>query len=118
MFSGTVSHFTDIHLDALIVVRLPFMPPDHPVHRGKTARLKGMGKNPFYNYSLPVAVLRFKQGFNHLLTGDPKKRLFIILDPRVHTKAYGRYFLDSIPLREVGNLTLPELYFSLKKEKN
>lgn len=110
--------FTDAHLDALIVVRLPFMPPDHPVHRGKTARLKRMGKNPFYNYSLPVAVLRFKQGFNHLLTGDPKKRLFIILDPRVHTKAYGRYFLDSIPLREVGNLTLPELYFSLKKEKN
>lgn len=110
--------FTDAHLDALIVVRLPFMTPDHPVHRGKTARLKDMGKNPFYNYSVPVAVLRFKQGFNHLLTSATKKRLFIIMDPRVHTKSYGRYFLDSILIKEVGNLTLPELYFSLKKEKN
>lgn len=105
-------------LDALIVARLPFLPPDHPVHRGKTKRLKTAGKNPFYNYSVPVAVLRFKQGFNHLLANENKKRLFIIMDQRVYTKSYGDYFLKSIPVRDVEKLTLPELYVSLQKNVN
>ena len=55
-------------LDALIIVRLPFLPPNHPVHKGKTKQLKQNGKNPFYHYSVPVAVLRFKHGINHLLS--------------------------------------------------
>lgn len=108
----------DQDLDALVIVRLPFMAPDHPVHVGKTERLKNEGKNPFYAYSIPVAVLRFKQGFNHLLANKNKEGYFIIFDNRIYTKNYGHYFVDSIASPEIQKISFGELYRLIRKKTN
>ena len=54
-------------LSSLIMVRLPFSPPDEPITAVRCEQIKERGGNPFYEYSLPEAVIRFKQGFGRLI---------------------------------------------------
>ncbi|WP_121605096.1 ATP-dependent DNA helicase DinG [Virgibacillus sp. Bac332] len=84
-------------LSCLMIVRLPFQPPDHPVHEAKSAYLKEQGKNPFMEFSLPNAVIRFKQGFGRLIRSSSDRGIVFVCDARMVKARYGKYFIDSIP---------------------
>lgn len=84
-------------LSCLIIVRLPFTPPDDPVAQAKSEQIEKDGGNSFYDYSLPEAVLRFKQGFGRLIRTEGDKGIILVLDRRIVSTRYGRTFLNSIP---------------------
>lgn len=81
----------------LVMMKLPFPVPTEPVSAARMEQLKEEGKNPFTNFSLPNAVIRFKQGFGRLIRSSKDTGKIICLDSRIKTKSYGRVFLNSIP---------------------
>ena len=80
-----------------MIVRLPFSPPEEPIAEAKSIVIKQYGGNPFMEYSLPEAALRFKQGFGRLIRTRSDKGIMIVFDRRIVTKRYGKVFLDAIP---------------------
>lgn len=84
-------------LSCLMIVRLPFQPPNHPVYEAKASFLKEQGKNAFFELSLPNAVIRFKQGFGRLIRSSNDRGIVFVCDARMMKARYGKYFTDSIP---------------------
>lgn len=84
-------------LSCVVIVRLPFESPNHPVFQIKSEQLKKEGKNPFMDLSLPNAVIRFKQGFGRLIRSSTDRGIVFVCDDRLMTAKYGKYFIDSIP---------------------
>lgn len=84
-------------LSSLVIVRLPFQPPNHPVYKAKAEKLKETRKNAFYHLALPHAVIRFKQGFGRLIRSNTDRGLVFVCDSRIKTSTYGSFFIDSIP---------------------
>jgi len=81
----------------LIMMKLPFPVPSDPLAAARSEMLEKEGKNSFYNYSLPQAVIRFKQGFGRLIRSKSDQGKFIIFDNRILKKSYGKIFLNSLP---------------------
>jgi Rad3-related DNA helicase len=106
----------DIAGDALSLVvidKLPFDPPDDPVHEARVAQMKAAGENWFGDYVLPQAVLRLKQGIGRLLRTREDRGVMAILDTRLHTKGYGRQVLNALPpARRSSNIRDVERFFS------
>lgn len=84
-------------LQCVIITRLPFAVPDEPVIEARLETLAREGKNPFYHYQIPQAIILLKQGFGRLIRTKTDKGVVAILDPRLRTKGYGRHFLKSLP---------------------
>ncbi|WP_163183557.1 ATP-dependent DNA helicase DinG [Neobacillus sedimentimangrovi] len=84
-------------LSCLVIVRLPFTPPDEPLTEAKCQLIEKRGGNPFYEYSLPEAVLRFKQGFGRLIRTEKDRGIVVVFDKRIISSKYGKCFLNSIP---------------------
>jgi ATP-dependent DNA helicase DinG len=84
-------------LSNVIIVRLPFSVPSHPLLEARLEEIRRQGRNPFVEYQLPEAVLKLKQGFGRLIRTRTDRGIVVILDPRVLTKPYGRTFLKSLP---------------------
>ena len=84
-------------LSNVIITKLPFSVPSEPIIEARLDKIKESGGNPFMEYSLPEAVLKFKQGIGRLIRSKNDKGILVILDNRVVTKRYGKAFLDSIP---------------------
>jgi ATP-dependent DNA helicase DinG len=84
-------------LSCLIIVRLPFSPPDEPLTEAKCQLISQQGGNAFIEYSLPEAILRFKQGFGRLIRTETDRGILVVFDKRVVTTKYGKAFLKSIP---------------------
>jgi ATP-dependent DNA helicase DinG len=84
-------------LSNVIIVRLPFAVPDQPLIAGRLKQIKEQGGNPFYEYQLPLAVLKFKQGFGRLIRNKTDTGIVVILDSRIVNKSYGQKFLTAIP---------------------
>jgi len=110
----------DIPGDALSLVvidKLPFDPPDDPVHEARVAQMKAAGENWFGAYVLPQAVLRLKQGLGRLLRTRDDRGVMAILDTRLHTKGYGRLVLDALPpARHTSSLRDVERFFALSPD--
>lgn len=84
-------------LSCLVIARLPFQPPNHPVYEAKSEAYKENGKSAFFELSLPNAVIRFKQGFGRLIRSTEDRGIVFVCDARIKTARYGKFFLDSIP---------------------
>lgn len=90
----------DVPGDALqnvIITKLPFSVPDHPLLEARLEAIRERGGNPFIEYQVPEAVIKLKQGFGRLIRRKGDTGQVAILDPRVRTKPYGRQFLESLP---------------------
>ncbi len=88
-------------LSNVIITRLPFEVPTHPVMEARVKQIKESGGNEFFEFSLPEAILRLKQGFGRLIRTQTDTGIVVILDPRIKTKNYGKQFLDSLPDCEI-----------------
>ena len=101
---GTDSFWTGVDvpgeaLSNVVVTKLPFAVPSHPLVAARMAKIEQEGKSSFSEYSLPEAVLKFRQGAGRLIRSRSDTGIIVILDRRVISKGYGRLFLDTLPYK-------------------
>lgn len=99
---GTDSFWTGVDvpgpaLSQVILTRLPFDVPTHPIAEAKSERIRENGGNPFAQLTLPEALIKFRQGIGRLIRKKDDKGIITILDSRVLHKSYGRQFLQCLP---------------------
>ncbi len=80
-------------LSCLAMTRLPFSVPSDPIFAARSETFD----DPFAQYAVPEAVLRFRQGFGRLIRSKSDRGVVVILDKRILSKPYGRLFLESLP---------------------
>jgi len=103
MLLGTDSFWEGIDvpgeaLQILGIVRLPFAVPSDPIVAAHMEELEKQGKNPFLHYSVPEAILKFRQGFGRLIRKKTDRGVVVVMDSRVLTTRYGRAFLEALPV--------------------
>ena len=84
-------------LSLVVMCRLPFRVPTHPIYLARMEAIEARGGNAFMELSLPEAVMRLKQGFGRLMRRGSDKGVVTITDSRVLQKRYGSLFLASLP---------------------
>jgi ATP-dependent DNA helicase DinG len=107
---GTDSFWTgvDVPGDALsqvVIARLPFSPPTHPIAEAKSELIRDRGGDPFNELTLPEALIKFRQGAGRLIRTKADRGLVTVLDSRVLAKSYGRMFMESLPHKDFVRLT-------------
>jgi len=84
-------------LSNVIITRLPFAVPDHPLIQAKLELVEARGGDAFTEYSLPEAILKFRQGVGRLIRTKSDSGIVVVLDNRIVTRPYGRAFLKALP---------------------
>ena len=87
-------------LSQVILTRLPFENPGHPIMEAKTERLEAEGKSSFLEITIPKSVIRFRQGIGRLIRSHTDMGDLLILDSRILHKRYGAHFLSELPNRD------------------
>ncbi len=85
------------HLRLVILTKLPFPVPSEPLFQARCKRIEKEGKSAFYEYSIPKALIKFKQGFGRLIRNQSDFGCILCLDSRLLTKSYGQVFIQSLP---------------------
>jgi DNA polymerase-3 subunit epsilon/ATP-dependent DNA helicase DinG len=80
-------------LSVLVIVKLPFDVPSDPIIAARSETFE----DPFYQYAIPEAILRFRQGFGRLIRKESDRGVVVVLDRRVLSKRYGPMFISSLP---------------------
>jgi ATP-dependent DNA helicase DinG len=88
-------------LRLVIISRLPFQVPTEPVQQARSEQIDALGGDSFREFSIPQAVIKFRQGFGRLIRSRDDRGAVLILDRRVTTKGYGKIFLRSLPETEL-----------------
>jgi ATP-dependent DNA helicase DinG len=107
---GTDSFWTGVDvpgaaLSQVVITRLPFEVPTHPVAEARAEWIRERGGNPFNELTLPEALVKFRQGVGRLIRRQTDRGLVTILDSRVLAKTYGRLFLECLPKRDYLSIT-------------
>lgn len=90
----------DVAGDALrlvVLVKLPFRVPGEPINEARRDEILKKGGDPFFEYALPSAIVKFKQGFGRLIRRKNDRGCILCLDKRIIQKGYGQSFLLSLP---------------------
>jgi ATP-dependent DNA helicase DinG len=108
---GTDSFWTGVDvpgnaLAQVVIARLPFSPPTHPIAEAKSELIRDRGGDPFNELTLPEAVIKFRQGVGRLIRTQTDRGTITVLDSRVLAKAYGRLFIEGLPQRSFTRLTV------------
>lgn len=93
-------------LSQVIVTRLPFDPPTHPIAEARSEWIRDRGGSPFNELTLPDALIKFRQGIGRLIRTADDRGVITLLDARVLAKSYGRLFLACLPVSECTRLTV------------
>ena len=88
-------------LKSVIITKLPFKVPNDPVTEAIIENIRKNGQNPFNDYQVPQAVIKFKQGVGRLIRSKTDSGNIIVLDNRIIKKMYGRKFLTALPRNRV-----------------
>ncbi|GAB4353241.1 MAG: ATP-dependent DNA helicase DinG [Candidatus Abyssubacteria bacterium] len=102
-------------LECIVLVKLPFKVPDEPVTQARAEAIERRGGNSFTEYSVPLAVIKFKQGFGRLIRNRADHGAVLILDKRVVEKNYGRTFLNSLPTCRITRGSSDEVFAEFQK---
>lgn len=84
-------------LRSVIIVKLPFKVPSEPLIQAKAEAIAATGGDPFFDLTVPDAIVKFKQGFGRLIRNRHDRGCIVCLDNRLITKGYGELFLKSLP---------------------
>ncbi len=101
-------------LEQVIIVRLPFKVPTEPVLEARAQAIDERGGDSFMDYTVPQAVIRFKQGFGRLIRHRNDRGVVLILDTRVVKKGYGRMFLRSLPPAPIERGDRAEIFAAIE----
>ncbi|MFQ5604843.1 MAG: helicase C-terminal domain-containing protein [bacterium] len=105
-------------LESVIITRLPFKVPSEPVVEARVEAIEKSGGNAFLEYTVPQAVIKFRQGFGRLIRSRSDRGSVIILDKRVIQKSYGRIFLESLPKCQMVAAPVTDMLQKLQKFMN
>ena len=97
----------------VVIVKLPFKVPSDPLFQARSEVISRQGGSPFFDYSLPQAIVKFKQGFGRLIRSKEDRGCIVCLDSRLATKGYGKKILKSLPDCPVLFQTSAEIQVSL-----
>ncbi|MCK5190251.1 MAG: ATP-dependent DNA helicase, partial [Methylococcales bacterium] len=112
----------DVRGDALscvIIDKLPFASPGDPVLKARLNAMEKQGKNPFFEYQLPSAVISLRQGVGRLIRDVNDKGVLMVCDPRLLKRAYGHMFLDSVPaMKRTREIKEVDEFFQIHDQQN
>ncbi len=100
-------------LSCVIIDKLPFASPHDPVLKARLDALTQQGRNAFFDYQVPAAVIALRQGIGRLIRDEHDTGVLMICDPRLLKRAYGQQFLDSVPpMRRTRDITEVNAFFA------
>lgn len=104
-------------LSCVIIDKLPFASPGDPVLKARLNAMEQQGRNPFFEYQLPAAVIALRQGVGRLIRDFDDKGVLMVCDPRLLKRAYGQMFLDSVPaMRRTRDIAEVRQFFRTEEQ--